>query len=538
MATIDDNSALLLYRVGPVLCASPCLPISAIIEPPPLTRPPGSSSGRPGIFKHANAIVSTLDLRYKFGVEEIHWKQPGRMIVTQLDRQHTGFHVDEILDVISMPASGWGSLPALLPRGIFTRTLLYKDHVHLYAEFAALQRIADSGYLRQYIQHLLEKTQVAVTTNPAENANVAITHTTSLAPRQKSAAESPASLEHMQHDTVSAKSHARQTATTTRAARAPASTTTQHAVKPRTPTHSVTAIPASRKKPDVPPRTEKTVSVPARPLTTPTASPASAAKPHRTTHAPPSRHSTNTSRSSRDDGNTSNYLATGFMLVLLFASAGYGLWYLLRDDNPHAAFTVATQTETTAAAPAEPVSDVPDTPAPPPVVEHEAAPPAIATVHTAVEAQAQTNTVTEPPHAEAKAPPPPAEDTSAAYRADIERDNQGVTITLDAPADDPIFTQAQQTEATTDKASTDTTATTTDTSSANNTVSVAARPTTPKTVEIIHIVVKGDTLWAIAKHYVKDPFRYPELARLSKIKNPDLIYPGNRVRIIKRQRQP
>jgi hypothetical protein len=25
---------------------------------------------------------------------------------------------------------------------------------------------------------------------------------------------------------------------------------------------------------------------------------------------------------------------------------------------------------------------------------------------------------------------------------------------------------------------------------------------------------------------------------LSKIKNPDLIYPGNRVRIIKRQRQP
>lgn len=49
--------------------------------------------------------------------------------------------------------------------------------------------------------------------------------------------------------------------------------------------------------------------------------------------------------------------------------------------------------------------------------------------------------------------------------------------------------------------------------------------------EVIHIVVKGDTLWAIAKKYVNNPFLYPELARLSNIKNPHRIYPGNRVRI-------
>jgi len=49
---------------------------------------------------------------------------------------------------------------------------------------------------------------------------------------------------------------------------------------------------------------------------------------------------------------------------------------------------------------------------------------------------------------------------------------------------------------------------------------------------IIHRIVKGDTLWAIAKRYVHNPYRYPELAKLSKIKNPDRIYPGNKVRII------
>jgi LysM repeat protein len=49
--------------------------------------------------------------------------------------------------------------------------------------------------------------------------------------------------------------------------------------------------------------------------------------------------------------------------------------------------------------------------------------------------------------------------------------------------------------------------------------------------EIVHVVVKGDTLWDIAERYIHDPFRYPELARLSQIQNPDLIYPGDRVRI-------
>ena len=45
-----------------------------------------------------------------------------------------------------------------------------------------------------------------------------------------------------------------------------------------------------------------------------------------------------------------------------------------------------------------------------------------------------------------------------------------------------------------------------------------------------HTVVWGDTLWHISKHYLKDPFRYPDLARWSNIENPDLIYPGDEVK--------
>jgi len=52
-----------------------------------------------------------------------------------------------------------------------------------------------------------------------------------------------------------------------------------------------------------------------------------------------------------------------------------------------------------------------------------------------------------------------------------------------------------------------------------------------------HIVMEDDTLWQIAKRYLGDPFRYPELAERSRISNPDRIYPGDVVRIINKNKQ-
>ena len=59
----------------------------------------------------------------------------------------------------------------------------------------------------------------------------------------------------------------------------------------------------------------------------------------------------------------------------------------------------------------------------------------------------------------------------------------------------------------------------------------ASQVSEPVPGAITHVVKKGDTLWDIAKAYLNDSFRYPELARLSDIANPDLIYPGELVRI-------
>ena len=69
-------------------------------------------------------------------------------------------------------------------------------------------------------------------------------------------------------------------------------------------------------------------------------------------------------------------------------------------------------------------------------------------------------------------------------------------------------------------------ATTTETPKA--TVQAAPRPTTTAPKTTTYTVKSGDCLWNIAKKYLGDGSRYTEIYNLNKdkIKNPNLIYPG------------
>lgn len=49
---------------------------------------------------------------------------------------------------------------------------------------------------------------------------------------------------------------------------------------------------------------------------------------------------------------------------------------------------------------------------------------------------------------------------------------------------------------------------------------------------VYYTVVRRDTLWGITERFLKDPFRWPRVWKINKqIRNPDLIYPGDIVKV-------
>ena len=249
-------------------------------------------------------------------------------------------------------------------------------------------------------------------------------------------------------------------------------------------------------------------------------------------------------------------------VVLFLAGLGAGSWYLLTDwlaPEPVRPLAVAPPAKPALPSgreqhPPEPLREPvmadspPAMPAPVPTKPLKPEPPASEPVPTR----------TSPP-----ASPPPE------YRAEIRDDDEGITIVLHQPrtsapppketgsatpdgtptpsataglpepaADETIPAEAEDTAIATPKPSAGTeasdTAAPTPPPGAAAPDNGAATPSPAPVIrrEIVHIVVHGDTLWDIAARYVHDPFRYPELARLSRIRDPDRIYPGDRVRIL------
>ncbi len=541
MTFTTDNASLLLYRVGPVLCCAPSLPVLTIIPPPAFTRTPGRRASSPGIFKYAEHIVQGSDLRYRFGVDEAEWADPGRMIVTDLTQGAYGFWVDEILAVIEKPADGWGRLPAHLPRGVFSRTLLLKGHIYLYADFQMLLNLPEHGYLRAYIETLLEEQktihiqqehkpvqQLSVKPQSTDNTNTPerpVTDRTSIA-ENKSTSVKPSAA-------ISATSPVNKQPVITQQSSSTPTETSPLAKQ------SVTGKAKTQGKERTTIISEKTVP---NKIVTPRHDNRSATPPINT----PEQHTARQTpvQNTASSGGIWVFL---FALLLFIGASGWLVWLIsgtsTEPDNP---VVVTEKLEPVTFDAPMPVSDEPEV-----------------NVDETVVSKSETPIVSEPPLQISEAQqaltlPAPTkqrsdvqqtEDVPPTQRVDpvieqyedqqvsIEKDEQGVTIYIDVPEQTTVFKQEEPIELRTETAAPPSE----DNALVDGDHTIEPDPPQQQAPEqhiirseITHIVVKGDTLWHIAIRYVNDPFRYPELARLSNIKNPDLIYPGDRVRIVKR----
>lgn len=530
-----NQQSLLTFRVGPVLCCAPSLPVNTIITPPKLTHPPGSDTSQPGIFKHGAHIVKVIDLRQKFGVDLPEQSQPGNLIITRIENESFAFWVDQILDVFDFPTKGWGNLPAAIPRGIFSRTLLLNKKIHLYSEFSQLASIHDLGYLKHYIQQLKQQ----VTEN--EKTILSPTVTTTRQQENKTTSIKKDSARH-----ASSSQEVKKTAIDIEKQKPAAIVKTTPSIKIKTPpvTEPIPATLTTKKQVNTfnakPVATKasdktKTTTTPLQKKITPAVKPAAIEKvkqqhiknqftlPSQTEHktkAPPATNSGITSAEPLSTKKDKSNFAVIFFFIFLLGSLSIGAYYFLSPNDNKKSYrykkeekinvtegnnSFKEEQETTISPAFETINPAQDNTVDSEDIINNTTEETVTTV-----AENETN-------------------NNMLYQADITQQNNEITITIHEPASttppqakEPVIESKIKAEEVSETAAVETLKK----DELNQTLA-------PEKIvkEVIHIVIKGDTLWAIAKKYVNNPFLYPELARLSKIKNPHRIYPGNRVRI-------
>lgn len=566
----DEQSAiaLLLFRVGPVLCCAPADPIQTIVAPPKLTHPPGSSPARPGIFYHAHHVISVSDLRHRFGVPEADRIQPGRMIITLQEAGFIAYWVDEIVEVIDTPKEGWSDLPSHLPRGVFSKTLLLKEKIHLFADFGRFENLPECDYLSQYIDRLNgklpleereEETPGSVAEPaamspadtesgpgdatgsgdkpPAEAADAAMEIPAPPPPEESrppeiqvvnepAQADVPADKKPLQDATPDSIDHDK-AVDTLRADRPP-----EH-VHDR-PGHGK-AIPPGVDQPEpVSHATELDPEATApldntaaeRPPVHDTDTPSAAAESdgrenHQDDAPPPARAKGDylkpvpavVPESEREPARPpfpwKNLAAA---VVLFITLAGVGVYYLRTAADKPPAYARPDPAR---------IEQAPNN------VAQERTIPAVKPAAISAGPSPSQRGIPRATAAGKGQAAAPARPQLNQYHAEIKPDKHGVTIVLHSPEDEPqLKTDEPPPSPVPGGKGTKSTGPVERKASAR-----------PAKEEIIHIVVKGDTLWAIAEHYVKDPYKYPKLAELSKIRDPDRIYPGNRVRILHRMQK-
>ena len=516
--------------------------VDSIVMPPShLTHPPGSSPARPGIFHHGGHVYALVDMHARLGLSG-DFSQRGRLLLYHQGAAYHAQQVDEVIGLVQPEQDGqWGTLPPYLPRELFWGGLLYRDEILLCTALDKLRRMHDTMPLQRLLQKPSD-TPAPQADIPTPVPPVAITPSD----------DAPPSPIH----TVSAK---------------PSATPAHRQDSPESRTHQPPAVsPAPRPQPSLGKRSEQRPAPP-RP-SVPPRSPAVATRkaavppvtpPRAQASPPPPPPVSPPAAPVRKAGGGLFWLLP---VVMLLAAAWFGwqAWQLPEPGRPTSSTPVQPPVPpiVSAPVPAPRPSEPPPRAAPeprpvsPPSAPHpeELAPPA------APEPVAETEELVNftprlAPLPEPEPIPPLTLEREADGTLHLIIDRQALLAELplqqaiveeqpstavpvyedlaaaavppESPvADEPVTPLPDHTEAPALSLSPKVIPPKTDTSAWFD---PQARPLEP--CECVHLVVRGDTLWSIARRYTGNAYNYPLLARQSGIENPDRIYPGDRIRI-------
>ncbi|MDH5570741.1 MAG: chemotaxis protein CheW [Gammaproteobacteria bacterium] len=513
--SINDSDALVVFRVGPVYCCAPTMAVISIIMPPEFTALPGATISEPGIFKSSHGLVHVVDLRKRFGVDEENRDTVGRIIVAEVESGRDGFWVDEIVDIVQFPMKGWGVVPVYIPRDVFLKTLMLDGVIHLYTDFDCLHKLKTNGFLRAYIENINREHSGATKEKKNNISLVVQSGVHEHGPEVGAADDAGVAMgEHLNaneqiHRQDVKNRHVKVIKTVSAEKEAEIMSPSGKAMSSSRISYSKQEVSSG---PDVPVNVKLDDRDDSSGVTINDDAPVLSGYDDRR------------SKYVYTDIDEKNDVYLFVFAILSICIVAVLLFFNFPDFNLEYEAKEGVQSRAKKLSSTQVGQEL--------VVESSAEELARGGYSEAGEVLSN--------------------DAGESGYAELKKDNEGIVIIVNegviadesivyheamAPANDAPNTS----DVLTDKSNTKNITLEQDVIEEAPLVmpvkiDKAVIKSPDDTKIIVHVVKKGDTLWHIALKYIKNPYRYPELARLSKIKNPDRIYPGDRVKIIIKKR--
>ena len=518
--TQHDNS-FLTFRVGPYHLAVPAVDAESIIIMPKIRSVPLTPGSVAGVFSHRDKITVVISLKRKFGMKEPDDESAGQVIISQINTGLTGFKVDEVLDIIPAAELNFSTLPEIGMITAFDRFAVKNDDIILRTDFELLFRLEDSEELADSLKSLtiaLKPESDSDQFMPDENITVSENNSqTTLEDK----AEQESTIQSTGHDASHADGDSADIGTEKVSEQKPGTVDKKVFLK-----HGNRSV----RKP-IPYKARTTV----RKTLTGNRSP---------------------SNRQAAENQPKRYLRFAIAATVILAIMSISMIWLW--PGSHKNDRIAYRSEKPASnnsrqALTRPsdlfqhqmeddhfkiLAETEDVHKYKPEDENEQI------VKTKEPADIKRITLKIEEEISESAEKDNADSTTPQKREEvlrIETDDFTMTVERPQPEKTEMKSQIEQNSVLEEKDSPklktkkQQTPEQTQPKKTNKTTSM---PVAVGKMEIIHIVVKGDTLWDISAKYLGNPFRYPELAKLSRINDPDLIYPGDIIRIIKKKQIP
>ncbi len=114
MATVDDDTQLVIFRLGAEEFGVPIMSVQEIVRVPDvLTRVPKTPHFVEGVINLRGTVLPVIDQRSRLGLPAIERNEGQRIMVYLLDGVRTGFIVDSVAEVLRIPRGQITPAPAL-----------------------------------------------------------------------------------------------------------------------------------------------------------------------------------------------------------------------------------------------------------------------------------------------------------------------------------------------------------------------------------------------------------------------------------------